>query len=130
MYFTVEVDETTDRIVETIASKVEGLIDTGLVMDISKLFVEMCDPYVPYRTGRLAHSATPSGQGVTYYAPYAEEQYERMDTNFTREYHPLATGHWDKAMLTNQGDEFYAKVKDIIMDKAANELGGHLKWKR
>lgn len=121
MFFSVKYDDTTNNIVDTITNMTDNLIDGGVKQDIAKLFAEMCDPYVPYLSGNLAHSATPSIDGVTYYAPYAEEQYERMDSNFTREFHPLATGHWDEVMLQNQGDEFYERVKQIILEKAQEE---------
>ena len=120
-FFSIEFDESTDNIIETIDRMTENLVDGGLIMDVSKLLVDMCDPYVPYRTGNLANSATPSMSGVTYYADYAEDVYERNDSNFNREFHPLATGHWDEVMLQNQGDEFYEKVKELIMEKARTE---------
>ena len=110
-----------DNILNVVSDITDKLITDDVKLDVVNLFTEMCDPYVPYRTGRLANSAIPSVNNVTYTVDYADEQYERMDTNFTREFHPLATGHWDEVMLQNQGDEFYEKVKEIILQKAQEE---------
>ena len=60
------------------------------------------DPYVPYRTGRLAKSAVieQDGEGpaarVCWTAPYAAECY-RAERPFRKTVHPLATARWFEA---------------------------------
>ena len=61
-----------------------------------------CDPYVPYRTGRLANSAVleSSGDGtgasLTWTAPYASECYYASRA-FNQKIHPHACAHWFEA---------------------------------
>ena len=126
MFFSLKFDDATDNVIEMLERVTDNLLDAELLHDMSTLFADMCDKYVPYYTGNLANSATPSMSGVTYYADYAEEVYERNDSNFYREHHPLATGHWDKVMMATEGDEFNAKVTELIMDKARQE---GFKWR-
>ena len=127
-FVTLEINTNTDKMLSTLVDiaeqSIDKIFDDELRMQIAETFAEMCDPYVPYLTGRLSQDITITPEEIIYNAPYAEEQYERMDSNFTREYHPLATGHWDEVMLTNQGEEFLDRVKQLIIDKANQVYGG------
>ena len=79
-----------------------------------------CDPYVPYRTGRLANSAVleSSGDGtgasLTWTAPYASECYYASRA-FNQKIHPHACAHWFEA----------AKAADLTLweEAAAGVLG-------
>lgn len=103
-----------------------------------------CDPYVPMRSGDLSQTVNVSEEGVRYSQPYAHYQYvgevygpnipikedgeivgwfsppgqKKHPTgrkiNYKTDYHPLATSHWDQAMMRDKGDEFKAEVKDTI----------------
>lgn len=46
----------------------------GMAVDaLGKAVLASCEPYVPYRTGRLARSGTASGGIVSWTAPYAHD---------------------------------------------------------
>lgn len=42
--------------------------------------------------------------------------------HYNKEHHPLATNHWDEAMMEDKSDEFYAEVSAIIQ-RRINEIG-------
>ena len=114
---------------------------------------EMCDPYVPMDSGTLAQTTRITSDGVTYSSPYAHYQYEGQvygpnipiiqdgivvgwfspprkkkhptgaEINYSKEVHPLATSHWDKAMLRDNKDKFEAEIKRILTERY-NELYG------
>lgn len=115
--FTVEVDES------AIEEMVGSIVDDELMTEVNQILYEMCDEYVPYRTGALAGNATVTAEGVEYNQPYASEQYEGGEFRHSTEYHPLATSHWDEAMLRDRGDEFYARVEEAIIRKAKEKYG-------
>lgn len=81
---------------------------------IHNTLAKRCDPYVPFLNGPLSQTNVVSAEGVRYIQPYARYQYYGNDFNFTRDFHPLASAQWDKAMLKDHRDEFVAEVKDII----------------
>lgn len=104
-----------------IQEKVESLLNDDTMLEINKLFADMCDPYVPFQTGALADvKVTP--HGVEYNVPYAYAQYYG-EFPHSPAVHPLATSHWDEVMLIEHGDEFMAGVKDILI-RRAKELYG------
>lgn len=108
-----------------IKNKLEKLNKPETKIQIHQVLKEMCDPYVPYNTGQLANSAKVDFDGVHYSATdngrqYASEAYEGVDMNFRKDQHPLASAHWDKAMLRDHRGEFNTKVKEIIVE-AMNE---------
>ena len=84
------------------------------MLAIHNTLAKRCDPYVPFLNGPLSQTNIVSAEGVRYIQPYARYQYYGVDFNFTRDYHPLASAMWDKAMLRDHGTEFYNEVKDII----------------
>lgn len=109
-----------------ITVKVEGHIDRALkqrfevvnnpttMIAIYNTLAKRCDPYVPFLNGPLSQTNVVSAEGVRYIQPYARYQYYGVDFNHTTDYHPLASAMWDKAMLRDHGEEFFAEVKDII----------------
>lgn len=102
-------------------AKLDNLLDDETMLSIHQLFAEMCDPYVPFKTGALADvSVTP--QGVEYTVPYAKKQYEG-EFNHNLAIHPLATSFWDKVMLSEHYDDFMMGVRDILI-RRAKELYG------
>lgn len=64
--------------------------------------------YVPFRHGELSQTyetgADAESGYVRYVMPYAHRQYNGVGFNFTTDFHPLATDHWDKYMLQADGD--------------------------
>lgn len=115
---TVEIDES------SIGEMIESIVnDDELLTEVNQILYEMCDEYVPYRTGKLANNVSITSGGVTYKQPYAESQYEGTNIDHSAQYHPLATAFWDEAMLRDHGDEFIAKVEEAVNRKAAEKYG-------
>lgn len=112
MYARTHVEFNKDAIVDEIRDKVT---DPETMTEISQLLADMCDPYVPYQTGNLAHDITVNENGVTYNAEYSNKQY--INPNHATNIHPLASGQWDKAMLDAEGDTFIEKVAEILSRK-------------
>lgn len=101
-----------------VSSKVSEISkDQGLGMFLAETAADGMDKYVPYRTGALAASATASPFKVSYVAPYAVYIYNGRSVKLTRDKHPLATPHWDRA---------YAIVDGRKLGKAGTDyLKGH-----
>ena len=106
-----------------IGAKVESLIDNKVMTEIHNLYAKMMDPYVPFLEGPLSQTTEVTENGVKYTQPYAHYQYEGLEFNHTLDYHPLASAHWDEAMLRDRGDEFRKQVEDILK-RRARELYG------
>ena len=72
------------------------------------------DPFVPMRDGFLSQTyetgVDDTGGFVKYTQPYAYYQYNGEDFNFNKEQHPLATHHWDEAMMVSYGDKLAREV--------------------
>lgn len=73
-----------------------------------------CDPYVPFRDGDLSQNVTITKDAVTYTSRYANRQYKGEDFNFRKDYHPLATAQWDKAMKIAKGQQVADDISDFI----------------
>lgn len=75
------------------------------------------NPFVPMKSGILSQDYTTSADAlkgyVTYTSPYAHRQYNGTDFNFSKEHHPLATHHWDKAMLIAKGTQLSIEANKI-----------------
>ena len=110
-------------LVDEVDKAVDNIVDDNLMFEINMLLAKMCDPYVPYNTGRLAHSKTVSPDGINYTAPYADEVYNGVNMNFRQDKHPFATARWDEAMLSVEGDLFYQKVGELIEQKVRRLYG-------
>jgi hypothetical protein len=96
---------------------------------VHKFFTNTCylhmDKYVPFDSGDLASTVSISNDGkyIIYNMPYASYQWrgEREDgshkineENRNRSMHPLATSHWDKKMITAEGDDVIKEVADYM----------------
>lgn len=108
---------------KSIEKKLDNLIDDTVMLEIHKLFAELCEPYVPMNTGKLLSSVNVTPQYVQYATNYASDVYNRNDSNFNTEKHSLATGHWDKAMMQDRGEEFIQKVKELLIRRAKQLYG-------
>lgn len=88
----VELDES--KIIRKVTNDRFGLL-------VSKTWRDLIDPYVPYRTGSLAgvtgSTVTTDPWKIWYRMNYAEYVYFSNNWNFSKEMHPSATDHWDKA---------------------------------
>jgi hypothetical protein len=88
----VELDES--KIIRKVTNDRFGLL-------VSKTWRDLIDPYVPYRTGSLAgvtdQTVTTDPWEIWYRMTYAEYVYFSNKWKFSKEMHPSATDHWDKA---------------------------------
>ena len=99
---------------QLLANKLAVVDSPEVRQEISQVLAEMCDPYVPYDTGALANTVQAGPDGVTYTQPYARQQYFGEEINHKTEYHPLATARWVEVMMSEHGEEFFARVSEII----------------
>ena len=136
-----------------IESKLLSLIDDNVMLEIHNVFAKMCDPYVPMQEGVLSQSINITPQYVEYRTPYAHYQYMGLvygpnipirkdgeivgwfsppgqtkhptgaSIQYSKEQHPLATHHWDQAMMTDKGQVFMKEVQ-AILERRARELYG------
>lgn len=102
------------QISQKLQQKLSDINNPTTMLAIHNTLAKRCDPYVPFLEGPLSQTAVVSSEHVKYIQPYARYQYFGVDFNHTKEYHPLASAMWDKAMLRDQGDEFNKEVKDIL----------------
>jgi hypothetical protein len=121
----------------SIQQKVDSLINDEVMLEIHNVFAKMCDPYVPFLEGPLSQSgmAQVTSEFVQYGGknyitdgrpngvPYGRYQYYGDGFNHTKDYHPKATAHWDKAMMAENRDAFVQQLKDILV-RRAKELYG------
>lgn len=70
--------------------------------------------YVPMDTGMLAQNVVVEPFRITYNQPYATKMYEGTNLNFSKEKHPLATSHWDKACMSANGEAIARELSAYI----------------
>ena len=103
----------------------------------------LMDPYVPALNLVLARNVrvyVESGKGIIHYqSPYARYQFEgkvmvskrpgvkgsekkvkqpETDLKYTKYRHPLATSHWDQAMMTGRGDDLTQAMQNFVRRKS------------
>lgn len=109
---TVKLDK---RIVDKkIQRQLQEVNNPTTMLAIYNTLAKKCDPYVPFLEGPLSQTVRISSQGVRYIQPYARYQYYGVGFNHTKDFHPLASAMWDKAMLRDHRLEFNQEVRDII----------------
>lgn len=115
-----------------------------LMFDINTKLAFRCNPYVPFKEGRLS-SVNITRTGVSYNAPYAHYQYAGIvygpnypihakgnpkvivgwfspeekyptgkDLTYDQSVHPNAGPEWDKRMLEAEGDAFMADCQEVV----------------
>lgn len=84
---------------------------------IAETAARYMNPYVPMDTGMLSGNYETGADTISgfviYNSPYAHYQYNGEGFNFSTEMHPLATDHWDKAMMIANGIQFINEVDKI-----------------
>lgn len=100
---------------------------------------QLMDPYVPALNQMLARNVrvyVENGKGIVHYqSPYARYQYEgkvmvskrpgvkgsakvvrqpETSLEYTKFRHPLATSHWDQAMMTARGDDLTRAMQNYL----------------
>lgn len=64
-----------------------------------------CSPYVPMNTGSLDQDVQITKDYVHYKVPYANKVHKGENMNFSKDKHPLATAHWERAMAVAKGKQ-------------------------
>ena len=101
---------------------------------VGEAVIRSSEPYVPYRTGRLASSVSltvrDGGAEVRWDAPYAAECYAAARP-FGKKFHPLATARWFEAAKAADGPQWIAVAQAAVGAELAkgakgakNENGG------
>ena len=119
---TVEINES------SLVDKIQSLLNDETMLEITKIFAEMCDPYVPYLTGNLSGalqngSMTVDAEGIHYNADYADYQYYGTHFRHNLTVHPQATALWDRVMMSEQGDLLRERITEVLA-RRAKELYG------
>lgn len=83
-------------------------------LEINKMVELQIAPYVPRDTGALMSNTTVDQSGITYNENYAAVNYNGTGRNFSREKNPLATAHWDKAMMTAKSGVVSREAERIL----------------
>lgn len=103
---------------------------------------KLMDPYVPARNLSLSRNVKvfmENGKGIVHYqSPYARYQYEgkvmvskrpgvrqsakvvkqpESALNYTKFRHPLATSHWDEAMMVAKGSDLIQATENFIRSR-------------
>lgn len=96
-------------------------------------------PFVPMDSGALDQTVDITPECVHYKSPYAHFQWNgkvfvddrgstwarrseskhqiNKDLQYSKDQHPLASSHWEKAMMTSKGDEFCKDITDYLRKK-------------
>lgn len=106
-----------------IQMQLEKVVNPSAMYEIHNLLAKMCDPYVPFLNGPLSQTVIVMPDYIQYIQPYAHYQYTGTHFNHTKDFHPLASAEWDKAMLRDHREEFVQQVKEILV-RRAQELYG------
>lgn len=89
-------------------------INQKLNLFMANTAMRLMNPFVPMDTGALSQTVETKAdneRGIVHYlVPYAHRQYNGESFNFSKEKHPLATHHWDKAMLIAKRNELVKTV--------------------
>lgn len=100
-------------------AKLDGLAsDPGLGQLLAMEAMRGMDPYVPFRNGYLAASATPSPWAISYTMPYAARLYDGSGLTISHERHALATSHWAEAYQAAHVDELAQAGIDYLRSRA------------
>lgn len=102
-------------------SKVHDLFDDATMTQIHKLLADTVDPWTPFLTGRLHSDLTITPDYVQYNVPYAKYKYYGQVN--CKEFHPLATSHWDEVALQTEMDTFVNGVREILVNRAKELYG-------
>lgn len=117
----IELDVDTSELVQFTTQAINEILDDTTRLKINETIADMCDPYVPYISGNLAHDIVISPDGIEYSAEYAEKVYNGR-WEHSKQVHPLASSQWDKVMLEDHEEELNAKL-DAIVAQRIRELG-------
>lgn len=75
---------------------------------------ELYRKYVPMDTGMLTDNVQIRAKEIEHTQPYAHRLYEGTNFNFSREKHPKAAAHWDRAAAPTQLPKLAATLQQYI----------------
>ena len=104
-----------------VQAKLDEFLDPVTMLQIQSIFAEVIDPWTPFLTGQLHSDLTITDEGVTYNSSYAADKY--YGEVFCKDYHPLATSHWDKVAMETQMPLMIEKVTEILKVRAKELYG-------
>lgn len=82
--------------------------------ECSAKVAEFMKPFVPRESGNLMENYSIEQDEIIYNAPYARKMYYGNNLNFSKEMNPLATSHWNEAMVAAKGTELAKEIERII----------------
>lgn len=92
-------------------------INREFYIGVSETAARYMAPFVPRKEGVLFSNyitgADEKGGYVTYTSPYAQHQYYGIGFQHTKDFHPLATSEWDKAMMKAKGEQYVNEVNKL-----------------
>lgn len=94
------------------AKRICGNNNVGTFM--AETVLRYMTPYVPMDSGMLSQNVTTEPFKLTYNVPYAKYQFNGNGFNFSKEKHPLATAHWDKATQNAKSTQIAKEVTKYI----------------
>lgn len=105
-----------------------ALASSGLA-NVTEDYVEYIAPYVHYMYEGIVYGPnipiTQDGVIVGWFSPPNQPKHPTgASIQYSTEKHPLATHHWDEAMMANRGEDFTAEVTRIITQAWNNRNGG------
>ena len=99
-----------------IAQIIKGRLDDEAKLFLANTAYKLMNDYIPMDTGSLAQTVDLTPEYLHFKVPYAEKMYEGDQFHFRKDKHPLATAHWDKAMMDARGDKLRQTMQNY-MDK-------------
>lgn len=87
--------------------------------EIGEIFIEICTPFVPYKTGRLinsGHVVSSSKEGIFVNWNAVDRGYDYARRQYsTPYYHPIqGTDHWDQEAMALEGDTFVSMIERLM----------------
>lgn len=117
----------------------DRIFDSEAMTYIHTRLHAFCSPYVPMDSGAMDQTVEITPECVHYKSPYAHFQWNgkvfvdsrgspwarrseskhETDRNlqYSRDKHPLATAHWERAMLAAKGGEFCKDIEAYLRRK-------------
>lgn len=93
------------------------IFSDDVLMYFGQQAAKQMTPYVPMDQGPLSQNYIVTTKYVEYQMPYAHRQFNGDNFNFSKDMHPLATAHWDRAMMAARKDRLTQSVENYIKTK-------------
>lgn len=87
--------------------------------EIGEIFIEICTPFIPLKTGRLinsGHVVRSGKEGIYVNWNATNKGFDYARKQYTYPYnHPLqGTDHWDQEAMAMEGDTFVSMVERLM----------------